>query len=520
MEFFRKFLFLTPINFILCVGLFLRTFQYLYNRSLWGDEAHLAIKILSSSWNELLVYQGGQVAAPLFFVALKLTTTTFGSSDFVFRFIPFFSGVSSLFLFAQISSYFLTKHFRLIAVGLFCLLDNLIYYSSELKQYHLDVTLGLLIFWCYLNFLKNPTLKRFISFCICAVGVVWFSHSVLFCLSTIGIHFIITRFKHPTLFVKSIYFNCLWLSSFLIVYIFSTLNVNQNAGLKEFWQTAFMPIISTNLLDLFWLPFNLFRFCCYYLGLRLTNLSYFIDQVLSLSVKNQLSIYLENWMSFFYIIIFGLIVFTLFIFGSYQLFKKSLSFFWLLLGPVLFTLIASMLEAYPFRGRLLLFYFPYMTIILSVGVHYLLTTIKTLHLSQPFKLILSLGIVGLLFFHPVITAIQGLYEPRSLDYSKRILNYYDSSSYPNIIVSLGSNSMFYYCDQYDLDFKHLYIDSFQSPLSDTHLKTLQLSKGILSINTSKIREHDFLINYFQTFYTIKKHVSISNKASILYLANF
>ncbi|MDZ7722083.1 MAG: hypothetical protein U5R06_04455 [candidate division KSB1 bacterium] len=77
--------------FIILWGLYIRTRQYLWNRSLWLDEACVAWNILKHSYSGLTgPLEYGQ-AVPLFFLyTTKLFAELFGYSDFIYRLLPFY----------------------------------------------------------------------------------------------------------------------------------------------------------------------------------------------------------------------------------------------------------------------------------------------------------------------------------------------------------------------------------------------------------------------------------------------
>lgn len=79
-------------NIILLFGVILVLFQLLYNRSLWGDEAKLALNIINKSYLELFQpLDNGQVAPILFLQIEKIFTTIIPNSEIGLRVFPFLS---------------------------------------------------------------------------------------------------------------------------------------------------------------------------------------------------------------------------------------------------------------------------------------------------------------------------------------------------------------------------------------------------------------------------------------------
>ena len=83
---------------LLTLGLILRLRQYLFNRSLWLDEAYLAISFMGRDLSELLLQPlANNQAAPLGFLLLvKAVTSVLGTHDWTLRLMPLLSGVLSL----------------------------------------------------------------------------------------------------------------------------------------------------------------------------------------------------------------------------------------------------------------------------------------------------------------------------------------------------------------------------------------------------------------------------------------
>lgn len=82
------------------VGFFLRFVQYLLNRSLWIDEAFVALNVINKSWIELLKPLDYNQGAPLgFLFAEKFFVQLLGTNEYVLRLFPFLAGIASIFYF-------------------------------------------------------------------------------------------------------------------------------------------------------------------------------------------------------------------------------------------------------------------------------------------------------------------------------------------------------------------------------------------------------------------------------------
>jgi len=145
-DFLKKNLYNITIILILAFGIFLRLKTYFYCKSFWYDEAALALNILDKSFLELLKPLDYVQCAPyLFLVISKAAISLFGSSEYTFRFLPLVFGIASIFAFYILSKKVLDKKWSILAANyLFCVNFHLIYYSSEFKQYSLEVLITIL----------------------------------------------------------------------------------------------------------------------------------------------------------------------------------------------------------------------------------------------------------------------------------------------------------------------------------------------------------------------------------------
>ena len=88
---------------LIAVGIVLRLRQYLFNRSLWVDEAALASSIVSRSYPDLFKTLDYGLSAPFgFLVSSKFVVDIFGNNEFALRLIPLISGILAIVVLYQI----------------------------------------------------------------------------------------------------------------------------------------------------------------------------------------------------------------------------------------------------------------------------------------------------------------------------------------------------------------------------------------------------------------------------------
>lgn len=134
--------------FLVIIGIGLRLRAYLSGRSLWLDEAALAVFFIDRSLGGSisLPLPNSQSAPPGFLFATQFILEIFGANLFSFRLLSLVASLISVILFAHLSQViFRSFVVRLFSIASFSLSPVLIYYSAEFKQYSLDVLAVILI---------------------------------------------------------------------------------------------------------------------------------------------------------------------------------------------------------------------------------------------------------------------------------------------------------------------------------------------------------------------------------------
>ena len=181
---------------VVAVGVALRLIRYAADRSLWGDEAMLALNIMNKNPRELLdTLDFTQAAPPAFLLSEKVAVVTLGPSEYALRLVPLLSGVAALILFRSVARRFLQPFPALVALTLFAVAEPLVYYASEVKQYSVDVLAVLIILYLAFPILDGGKLSRTraVGLGISGSALVWFSHPVIFALAGVGATIIVSR---------------------------------------------------------------------------------------------------------------------------------------------------------------------------------------------------------------------------------------------------------------------------------------------------------------------------------------
>lgn len=151
---------------------------------------------------------------------------------------------------------------------------------------------------------------------------IWISHPAVFILAGIEIYYFFSssRRKWKSIIINRFIIYATWLISFILLYFLTIAKTLTNENLVTSWSSRYPNCF----FDLIWLFDALGRFFYRPLGF-----SFIIDAI-------------------------GIIAFILGCVAYYRYNRQTL---WILLSPLIVTIIASYLHKYPFRERLVLFLF-------------------------------------------------------------------------------------------------------------------------------------------------------------------
>jgi len=328
--------------FLVFAGIIQRLRQYIANRSLWADEASLALNIVNRNFIGLTQPLNSNQGAPIGFLFVeKLLITIFGNFDYILRLFPLFCGISAVYLMYRTSREAI-GWFGLFGLLMFNLSWNLVNYSSELKQYSTDTAAALLILLLTLRYTNNASTDRALwVLCIAGILCMWLSHPAVFIIGGVGLLLgyqaitIKTGHSLPKLAITGF----LWAANLWFIYNLSLQGLASNNYLENYWSRDFLPLPIWEHWD--WLGIA-------YLELLSTSTSVYTPLPLYLTVACSI------------LILFGL-------FPDHENPKnKFLIAASILTGSI--TLLASALHLYPFNGRFLHYLIPYVFLLMANGL--------------------------------------------------------------------------------------------------------------------------------------------------------
>lgn len=418
------------VGLLLGFGAYLRLDQFLFNRSLWLDEAFIANQVARGDWVSFfnLPMEYSHFVPPMFAVMGKLFVVIFGDNDLSLRIYPQICSLLSLGLFYLLARRLISPWATLVSLGLFAISPTLIFHASNLKQYSSDVMLTLALFWAF-TYLPSSDQKSFntslVLFALLGIIVVWFSHPSLFILASLGLFQGIYYLgqKNWSAALKLMAVGSLWVGSFAILYfIVNGGNARESSPIApwlfKFWHVynqAFMP--------------------------SLTNGGFpWITEVFALFFRE------SGFKS-------PVFVSVLMLFGMVVLFKQQRRLLSLLLLPIGITLLASHFEQYVFSGRLILFLLPLTLIFIGVGVTQFSVLLRQLQNIPYLK-----GCLGGIFITILMTSTIKfpLHKTVQVEESKPALAYLQRHQQPNDIFYIyhwAEPAFHYYAPLYGFNYE-------------------------------------------------------------------
>ncbi len=227
--------------------------NFIYNRSIWLDEAFLALNIIERDYGELLKPLGYGQLAPIGYLWFeKLVGSIFGYKEWALRLYAFLSYLGSLyFLYHIVRRFFKDRFLAWFVLALFVSFRPVLYFSAEIKPYMGDAFWGLLLWYLYLKIIDGHNKINYTyGFIISVVLAVWFSTVSVFFLTGIALHYILFEINIRTQDNKlslgnfNLYFILavfLWAISFLVNYLLIVKDNPVRISLKKYWNYYFMP---------------------------------------------------------------------------------------------------------------------------------------------------------------------------------------------------------------------------------------------------------------------------------------
>ncbi len=231
------------------LGMIWRVARFAGGPPLWGDEAFLAVNLLTRNFVGLLQpLDYFQIAPAGFLGAERLVVDLLGRSEWSLRLIPFLSGLFALGLFARFASKVADRRSALFAVAIFAASYYPVRHATEVKPYATDllaamITLGLA--WSLR--LDRDSIARWVGFTLWVAVGLWCSYPLVFVVAGMGSVLAIEIVRQPSR--RSLFglqmFLLVSASSFLLSYWMVAGPQSKAAPFYselKTWQGAFPPL--------------------------------------------------------------------------------------------------------------------------------------------------------------------------------------------------------------------------------------------------------------------------------------
>lgn len=325
------------VPWIVLLGVIARAVHLFADRSLWLDEAMLALNLSERSFAGLTGPLDFNQAAPIGFLwAEKLAVALLGLDEIALRLWPYLAGVAALFVFAALTRRLLSAPAALFAVAAFALSTALVYYAAELKQYSFDVLFAVLL---PALAVAPGTPRRGALAAAGAIGV-WFSYPLVFVLPGVALY---SWLRHADARRGLLPVVLVWIASFAVAWLTTGRETAANPLMARFWAEGFMPF-PASVADVRW-------FGAAFAGWVRNTLD-FSDTV---SPIHRVGIAVGG---------------ALALGGAWYAWGRDRARLALVASPTALALVASALSVYPFRGRLILFLVPTTLILMAWGVEW------------------------------------------------------------------------------------------------------------------------------------------------------
>lgn len=230
---------------LVVLGVLLRIRQYAARRSMWNDEAALALNLVRRGYRDLLEPLDIAQGAPLGFLwAQRTAINVLGNNEFALRLLPLLMGVASVVLFALVARRLLTPWAVPPALLLFAVLRPLVYYSAEAKQYSSDVAVTLLLLLVTIRLLDRPmTARRAAAWGAVACVSLFFSHPAMFVIAACTAAIAVVVLARGGLRAVWAFLPApvIWGAGLLVNYVVSLRNLADNPQLAAFWADGYAP---------------------------------------------------------------------------------------------------------------------------------------------------------------------------------------------------------------------------------------------------------------------------------------
>ena len=337
---------------LIVLGIALRLRGYFSGRSLWTDEATLALNIATRSFAGLAQPLDYHQTAPLGYLwAARAATGLFGVSEPSLRLVALLAGCGLLFVILGLGRRLAGRRAGLAVLALTALSPALVYYSAEAKPYASDALVTALLLWAATAALgRKPDARSTAALALAGAAAVWCSAPAILVLSALGAVLVATglRSRSRPRLVQAAVAGAAWVTSFAGAWLVVYRQASESAYMRDYWDGAFLSLASARALA--------------------RSLKESSEVVWSLFVAAPSSA-LRPRVELALLAALALAVAGLAVAGFERIRRTHRSAAaWIVAAPVLVAAAASLADLYPVATRLVLFLVPPLLLLVGAGM--------------------------------------------------------------------------------------------------------------------------------------------------------
>lgn len=388
----------------LAFGALVRVREWLLVRSLWLDEAMLALNVMRRTAAGLLgPLDYRQLAPPGYLWAVKAVVMAAGPGERPLRLVSLVAGIAIMMAAWWIGRDVYGRWAGAMSAATIALAPGAIYYSNEVKPYACDALVAALLIIMGLRSLDGPLSWRRTAVITCAGSLaLWTSYAAPFVLAGLGLSLAISLWQRRggySSLAKLGLPALAWATTWAVVYHLARRGPTFDY-MQEYWRDHFMPAPITS-------PNQVATTMIMALNAIAAPLVNPVDPFSSTERLTALLLALS-------------------LIGAWALVRqRSLAVLCLLVAPTVALWFASVARLYPVEGRLLLFLLPAVVTLLGGGVEML-----TAHGGAAPALLAA----AVTLSWPAINAVQTLRHPDEREDSLTLLQVLATEAYPQDVV--------------------------------------------------------------------------------------
>lgn len=230
---------------LVAIGVGLRIRQWWFDRSIWSDEAAVALQFIQDSYVRLAHPLDGNQGAPWGWLWLeRLFTQVVGISERSLRLVPLISGILALVFAALIARRILRPLAGCVALAILAVVEPLVYYSNDVKQYSTDAAAVSGVFLLMVVVLDKGCRGRWLAvFGVGSAVAVICSQPAIFAVAIASAIIVVQTWRrfglgNAALVVAA---SLGWIAAFGAEYFVDLRNLRSNQQLQTFWQKQYPP---------------------------------------------------------------------------------------------------------------------------------------------------------------------------------------------------------------------------------------------------------------------------------------